>query len=123
MRFVVKGRLIGLNEYTNACRTNPYKASSLKKQQQAIVKQGILSSLSNDSPNPSKYPCEVNIVWYEPNKRRDIDNVQFATKFILDAMVEMQVIPNDNQKYINKINNTVCVDKENPRIEVVLGED
>lgn len=114
--------MIGLNEYTNACRTNPYKANKLKHEQQDLVKTAFLSDLSNFYDKVSKYPLKLKITWYEPNKRRDVDNIQFAVKFILDALVELNVIEDDNQKCINAISHEVKVDKDNPRIEVVLGE-
>lgn len=70
----------------------------------------------------NKYPLMVKITWHEPNRRRDVDNIQFAVKFILDALVELQVIDDDSQKCITSINHKVVVDKDNPRIEVELEE-
>lgn len=68
------------------------------------------------------YPIELKITWYEPNKRRDVDNIVFAVKFIQDALVASGIIENDSQKYIKKLSHTVEVDKENPRIEVEIRE-
>lgn len=113
--------MIGLNDYTRACRTNPYKANKLKHEQQDLVKVAFLSDYRNFNENISKYPIDVKITWYEPNKRRDVDNVQFAVKFILDALVELKVLEDDNQKCITAISHEVKVDKDNPRIEVELG--
>ena len=45
-----------------------------------------------------KYPIALKITWYEKNKRRDVDNITFATKFIQDALVKCGVIENDSQK-------------------------
>lgn len=44
---------------------------------------------------------DVEFHWYEPNKKRDKDNVAFAKKFILDGLQMRGVITNDNNKGIN----------------------
>ena len=67
-----------------------------------------------------KYPIHLKITWYEPNKRRDIDNITFATKFILDSLVKMGIIEDDGQKFVDKITHEVLIDKNNPRIEVEI---
>lgn len=60
------------------------------------------------------------ITWYEPNGRRDPDNVMAGQKFMLDALVHAGVIPNDSQKYIAGIVHRFRVDKQNPRVEVEI---
>jgi hypothetical protein len=39
--------------------------------------------------------CEYMFIWYEPNKKRDPDNISFAKKFIFDGMVTAGIISND----------------------------
>ena len=49
--------------------------------------------------NQCKYhydQVKLHYVWYEPNKKRDGDNIAFASKFIQDAMVKAGVLDNDN---------------------------
>lgn len=122
--FTIYGRLDGLNEYVRACRNSKYGANSMKKKNQKTVKTAVLKALqSGELTSPNKYPICLNIAWYEPNKRRDIDNVQFAVKFILDTLVEMKVIPNDSRKYVNSIINQVDCDKQLPRIYVEVVEN
>ena len=43
---------------------------------------------------------KLHYVWFEPNKKRDGDNISFASKFIQDAMVKADVIDNDNLNHI-----------------------
>lgn len=118
--FVIYGRLDGLNEYTKANRSNRYKGSKMKVQNEAIVIQAInLYQLKKIK----KYPIQLKITWYEKDKRRDVDNITFATKFIQDALVKQGIIVDDSQKYINKISHDVKVDKKYPRIEVELIEN
>lgn len=38
------------------------------------------------------------ITWYEPDERRDPDNIMAGQKFILDGLVAAGTIPNDSQK-------------------------
>lgn len=42
----------------------------------------------------------VRFEWHESTKKRDADNIAFAKKFILDALVNMRVLPNDSRKYV-----------------------
>ena len=91
----------------------------MKKRNQKAVRNAILATKLT---KVSKYPITLKITWYEPNKRRDIDNIVFATKFIQDALVQMGVIENDSQKFIDALVQDVKIDKENPRIEVEIIE-
>lgn len=70
-----------------------------------------------------KYPISLEIAWYEPDMRRDADNIQFAVKFIQDALVDIGILQNDSRKYINKISHEVLVDRKNPRIEVKINDN
>lgn len=95
----------------------------MKRKQQEKVKNAIIHAyMRKEIAKVNKYPCELQITWYEPSVRRDIDNITFATKFILDAMVEMEIIQDDSQKYVSGIRHDVKTDKKNPRIEVEIIE-
>ena len=119
MKFTIIGRLSGLNEYTLSCRGNMYGANSLKKKNQKVIFEEIREAMLKPISN---YPVNLKITWYEPNKRRDIDNIVFATKFIQDSLVESGILENDSQKFITGLNHTVMVDTKNPRIEVEIME-
>lgn len=60
----------------------------------------------------------LNFRWYEPNKKRDLDNICFAKKFILDALVKAGTIKTDGWKGVAGFTDDFFVDKENPRVEV-----
>lgn len=62
----------------------------------------------------------IEFSWYEKNKRRDKDNVAFAKKFILDAMQEMGILENDGWQQVIGFSDYFFIDKENPRVEVVI---
>ena len=118
-KFTIRGRLIGLNEYTKVNRTKSYIANKMKREQEEIV---IWSARSSKLEKVMTYPIRLKIHWYEPNAKRDIDNVAFAVKFILDGLVKSGYIENDSQKYVKSIEHIVDIDRERPRVEVEIKE-
>ena len=119
MKFIIYGRLSSLNEYIRACRSNVYQANELKKDNEIRVIQGARAMKLS---KVYKYPIKLKIAFYEPDRRRDVDNVSFAVKFILDGLVKARILQNDSQKYVSEIESIVEVDKKNPRIEVEIIE-
>lgn len=126
--FTIEGQLPNLNDYiaadrvmvrrTGSCvfsKGNAFKQTAQKYVQMAIKRD--LGDLVIKSPIRIKYR------FYEPNKRRDKDNVAaFAMKVIQDALVKEGVIKNDGWKEIDSFECLFDVDKDNPRIEVELQE-
>ncbi len=119
MRFVIKGKLTGLNEFIRANRGNRYQGNECKQSNQWYVQLAIRNA---KLPKVKNYPIKLQIAWYEPNLRRDIDNITFATKFILDALVKEKIIADDSQKYVASISHDVGLDRKNPRIEIEIKE-
>lgn len=81
-------RLPSLNEYLNKCNRNRFAGARFKKKW-----EDDSSYFLN-----GKYEGKliVSFTFYEPNKKRDIDNVKgCAHKFLLDAMQRKGVIRND----------------------------
>lgn len=96
-RFEIDKRLMGLNEYTRLNRENKYKGNQAKKREQAYIMWCIkeqLGDLKLDKPVIGRF------TWIEENKRRDLDNICFAKKFILDALVNAEVLVDDNRKIV-----------------------
>lgn len=96
-RFEIDKRLIGLNEYTNTNRYNRYAGAKQKKEEQNYIKSCIRQQLGNIKIDK---PVIGNFTWIEENKRRDLDNVCFAKKFILDSLVELGILKDDNRKMV-----------------------
>lgn len=86
---IINGQLDSLNEYTRACRRNRYAGAKMKADNEAIISLYIGMQMKG-----LHFPGKVtlNFRWYEPNRRRDMDNIAFAKKFILDALVSAGVI-------------------------------
>jgi Holliday junction resolvase RusA-like endonuclease len=111
----IEGRLPGLNEYTLACRRNRYAGSKMKKDAENKISASIIKQLEGVQFDG---PVELAFRWYEQNKRRDLDNICFAKKFILDALVSNEILKTDNWQGVAGFTDEFFIDKENPRIEV-----
>ena len=55
-------------------------------------------------------PVIISLEWHDSNGRRDIDNVFFGVKFILDAMQKMELIANDDRKQVVGLNHSIVDD-------------
>jgi len=51
-------------------------------------------------------PVKIHFHWVEENKKRDLDNIAFAKKFILDAMVKCGKLKDDNRKCVTAFTDT-----------------
>lgn len=87
-------KLPSLNQYINECRRNKYAGAKMK----AEIEKNI-SWYINSLPQYTK-PLKIHFHWIEGNKRRDLDNVCFAKKFILDAMVKCGKLKDDNRNCV-----------------------
>lgn len=87
-------KLPSLNEYTRACRGNRYAGANMKSKIEQEISHYIISL-----PKYEK-TVKIHFHWIEGNKKRDLDNICFAKKFILDAMVKCGILKNDNRKYV-----------------------
>ena len=96
-KFEINKRLISLNEYTNANRYNKYAGAKQKKDEQNFIKICIKQQLGNLK---IEKPVIGHFTWIEENKRRDLDNICFAKKFILDSLVELGILKDDNRKMV-----------------------
>lgn len=117
---IIPGKLNNLNDYTTACRTNPYEGAKMKANNETKAVQAILSQFGR-----LRITCPVYMKyrWYEPDRRRDKDNVSsFGRKVIQDSLVQAKVLKNDGWKEITGFRDDFFVDRKNPRIEVEIEE-
>lgn len=111
---VIPYKLPGLNEYTGACRANRFAGAQMKKRTQALILPYL-----KDLPEFTG-PVSISCLWTDGNARRDIDNVAFAVKFILDALQAAGKLPNDNRKFVREIAHSFNVDKETKSYSVTV---
>lgn len=105
-------KMPSLNEYINVCRANKFQASKFKKDIENDI--GIFIARLPKYENPIK----IHFHWIEGNKKRDLDNVAFAKKFILDAMVKFGKLKDDNRKCVTAFSDTFSYGKDT---KVILG--
>lgn len=125
-QFTIEGRLPALNDYVRACRANRFFAHQMKQQAAEQVAWAVrLAHLK-----PMNGPVAVGFHWYEQNKKRDMDNIAFAKKFILDVLQPQTsknpygagILDGDGWKHVDGFTDTFDVDKEHPRIVVTIVE-
>lgn len=115
--FVIRDRLPGMNEYTAQQRKNKYGGAYMKKYAQKAVEGYIRASKLKKVESP----VYIQYTFYEPNKRRDKDNIAgFAHKVIQDALVACRILEDDGWNNITGFSDDFHVDKKEPRIEVTL---
>lgn len=106
MRFIIPLKLPSLNDYINKCRYNKYAAAEFKKQTQEYIQFYLYSMPKFEEP------IYLHFTWIEKNKKRDLDNIASAKKYILDTMVSLGKIPNDNSQYVKGFSDTFEYESE-----------
>lgn len=114
MTLIIGGQLPNLNDYTRACRTNRFAGAEMKKRCEKIISYEIWRS----KLQPVTGTVMLRFRWYEPNRKRDLDNIAFAKKFILDALVKSGTIEGDGWSVVTGFTDDFFVDANNPHIEV-----
>ncbi len=109
-KFEINEKLPSLNEYTKACRTNKYIGAAMKEETENIIWAYIKEQLKCSI---IEKPVKIHFTWVESNKKRDLDNICFAKKFILDALVKANIIKNDTQNYVIGFTDTFLYEKKN----------
>lgn len=119
-KLVIETILPDLNSYQYACRSHYSKGAKMKKQWVFTVSAYIYQQLKGLTIDKK---VKIDYIWYEPNRRRDLDNISsFGRKVIQDALVDSGVLKNDGWKNIVGFSDSFFIDKENPRIEVIIKE-
>ena len=100
MTIEIPFKLPSLNQYITACRSNRFEAAVMKKDIETKMFPYLYQM-----PRIEK-PVFIEFHWIEENKKRDLDNVAFAKKFVLDALQRFGKLPNDNAKYVTGFKDT-----------------
>jgi len=116
MKIEISIKVVSLNEYINACRSNRFAGAKMKKDMQEQISWYV-----KKLPKYNK-PVKIIFTWYEKDQKRDLDNVCFAKKFILDSMVECGVLENDNRKHVVGFEDKFPSDRGEYKVEVEIEE-
>lgn len=117
---VIPGTLNNLNDYIRAERANRCKGAKMKADNEYIVAVAARQCMRGVR---IEKPVYMEYAWHEQDRRRDMDNVSsFGRKVIQDALVQCGVLKDDGWKHVAGFSDRFEVDKENPRIEVLIRE-
>ena len=117
-KLIIPGKLPTLNNLIDKAKENMHAYQRLKEDEQAKIGWCI-----KQQEIPFFRQVNINITYYRPDKRADIDNISAAgKKLILDSLVEMGTIQDDCWSVVKGFEESFEVDKENPRTEVILKE-
>lgn len=105
-KYIIEMKLPSLNDYIRVCRANKYQAAKYKAEIEQQIGLFLLKM-------PKWYnPIKIHFTWIEGNKKRDLDNICFAKKFILDAMVKYGKLKDDNRRHVTAFTDTFEYGKE-----------
>lgn len=116
-KIVIDMKLPSLNDYIKVCRSNKFQAAKYKRD----IEQQIGLFLTK-MPKYTK-PIKIHFTWIEGNKKRDLDNICFAKKFILDAMQKYGKLENDNRNYVYAFTDSFEYGKETKVILEIEEKD
>ena len=108
---LIDAQLPSLNEYQYACRSHWNSGRAFKAEVENLIGDYIKVALLKKRLHRIENPCEIYIEWHEATKKRDVDNIQSAQKFILDALQHCGVLKKDSRKYVKQIHHTVIDDE------------
>lgn len=114
-KIIIPGEFITLNEYIKAERTNKYLAAKMKKNETLRVQYE-----TNDVYPLPGGKLDYTFHWYRKDRRTDPDNIFHSSKQIFDGLQASGVIEGDGWKQIGKITHECFVDKEHPRVEIIV---
>lgn len=115
-QFTVEGHLPGYNELHRQWQ------KSYRVKQEAM--DWVIWAARAAKIPPIQDKCRIDIACFEPNARRDVDNVTSgAGKIILDALQQAGILAGDGRKYVGQVAYMpVTVDRLEPRVEVTIRE-
>lgn len=116
-RIIIQGELTDLNTYIKALNGSRWSGNTIKHDETLRVE---IEARMAKIGAIEHYPVRVAYQWYLKDRRKDLDNVSFAKKFINDGLVAAKVLKDDSQKYIAGFSDEFFIDKENPRVEVTI---
>ena len=99
-KYIIDMKLPSFNDYIKKCRANKYDANKYKAKLEQEI--GLFLAKMPKWNNPIK----IHFHWVEGNKKRDLDNICFAKKFILDSMVKNGKLNDDNRRYVTAFTDT-----------------
>ena len=119
--FIHEGTLPSLNEYIAAAARHPKAGGRMKSECMEVLSWEIRKDLKKWKATK---PVIVHFVYFEPNKKRDKDNIHaFFCKSAMDALQKCGVLKNDGWADVINFTHDFYVDSTKPRVEVYIEEE
>ena len=115
----IPGPLPGFNEIIAAAKSGRGKGNAYARMKKQWG-ETVWAFAKSARMKPVDGQASVLFVWFERDRRRDIDNVSAAAKFVLDGLVKAGVLANDNQASVFSIEHHFVVDKKTPGVRVTV---
>lgn len=116
MKIILIGEFTDLNSHISMTNRNRFLGAKLKKDngdmalKQLTLTQGVVE----------QYPVFITMTWYTKDMRVDPDNIAFAKKYILDALVAKKILEDDGRRQISGFKDMFEIDKLCPRVEIEI---
>lgn len=113
---IIKTKMLTLNKYINAERSNKMIAANIKRKTTNSI------ALECIEEKPLKGMYDVEFIWYKANNREDHDNIAFCKKYILDGLKKAGIIKDDSPRHIRNFKDKFILDRDIDylRCEVIL---
>lgn len=103
--FTVPMQFPGMNEIIDAAKSSRWSYQEMKKS----CDQCVFVYARNAKVSAIQLPVSIELVWFEPNRLRDKDNVMTGVKFVLDGLRRAKILPGDGWKWVKDIRQQVQV--------------
>lgn len=123
LRFMVPGRVPGLNDLNRMKGSNKFAYNAQKRSWDGLVALAARSAVGPENTTRllGRGQALVLIHVVEPNRKRDPDNVAGAArKFVHDGLVLAGVLENDGWRHVVPDLRTTLEVGDDPRIEVTV---
>lgn len=92
-KLAIAGRLNNLNDFIASLSYNKYAGGTMKKYNEKLIKTPFTESQYDLNDGTSWI-----FVWHTCDRRRDLDNIGSAVKFIFDAFQNLKFIKGDGYR-------------------------
>jgi len=116
MKLTIPGELTDLNTFLKAVNNNLYAGANIKRQETNRVAQECVAC----NLEAQLTPVKLHIAYYMKNTRKDLDNVAYGKKYLLDGLVLAGVLYDDSYKWVRGWTEEFLVDPASPRVEVTF---
>lgn len=117
---IIDHRLPGMNEILAASnQTYAGKRGNQYNTEKGEIAADIIALIRIKGIRPVA-AAHFTFTWIERNRQRDPDNIAAGKKFILDALVEAKILPNDGWSEVLSMTDRFHVDKERSAVIVEI---